>query len=59
VDQLGAEPAVARAFTMQGAVSPNKLQKYFQQVARFKEKLAVAVHLTGGAPARVPELLSI
>jgi hypothetical protein len=59
VDRLGAEPAVARAFTTQGAVSPNKLQKYFQQVARFKEKLAVAVHLTGSAPARVPELLSI
>jgi superfamily II DNA or RNA helicase len=59
VDRLGVEPAMARAFTTQGAVSPTKLQKYFQQVARFKEKLAVAVHLTGGAPARAPELLSI
>ena len=53
VDWLGAEPAVTRAFTTQGAVSPNKLQKYFQQVARFKEKLAVAVYLTGSAPVRV------
>jgi hypothetical protein len=32
VDRLGAEPAVARVFMMQGAVSLNKLQKYFQQV---------------------------
>jgi hypothetical protein len=28
-------------------------------VARFKEKLAVAIHVTGGQPARAPELLSI
>jgi hypothetical protein len=59
VDWLGAEPAVTRAFTTQGAVSPNKLQKYFQQVACFKKKLAVAMHLTGSAPACMPELLSI
>ncbi|CBF82248.1 predicted protein [Aspergillus nidulans FGSC A4] len=59
VDRIAGEPAVARAFTTQGAVSPTKLQKYFQQVARFKEKLALAMHLTGGAPVRAPELLSI
>jgi hypothetical protein len=29
------------------------------RVARFKEKLAVAVHVTGGQPARAPELLSV
>jgi hypothetical protein len=28
-------------------------------VARFKEKLAVAIHITSGQPARAPELLSI
>jgi hypothetical protein len=28
-------------------------------VARFKEKLAVAIHVTGGQPARAPELLSV
>jgi hypothetical protein len=28
-------------------------------VACFKEKLAVAIHVTGGQPARAPELLSI
>ncbi|KAL4996641.1 hypothetical protein BDV10DRAFT_186882, partial [Aspergillus recurvatus] len=31
VDRMAREPAVARAFITQGAVSPNKLQKYFQQ----------------------------
>ncbi|CBF71862.1 predicted protein [Aspergillus nidulans FGSC A4] len=59
VDQISTELAVARAFITQGTVSANKVQKYFQQVAQFKEKLAVAVHLTSRAPARVPELLSI
>ena len=59
VDRIAQEPAVARALTTQGEVSRSKVQKYFQQVARFKEKLAVAVHLTSGAPARAPELLSI
>jgi hypothetical protein len=59
VDRIAQEPAVAKTFTTQEAISSNKITKYFQQVARFKEKLAVAVHLTGGAPARAPELLSI
>jgi late competence protein required for DNA uptake (superfamily II DNA/RNA helicase) len=59
VDRIAQEPAVARAFVTQGGLSASKATKYFQQVARFKEQLAVAVHLTGGAPARAPELLSI
>ncbi|KAL4984993.1 hypothetical protein BDW68DRAFT_190056 [Aspergillus falconensis] len=59
VDWMAREPPVARAFLTQGAVSPTKLEKYFQQVARFKEKLAVAIHLTSSALARAPELLSI
>ncbi|CEN60835.1 Putative Superfamily II DNA helicase [Aspergillus calidoustus] len=33
--------------------------QYLTRVARFKEKLAVAIHVTGGQPARAPELLSI
>ncbi|PTU19051.1 hypothetical protein P175DRAFT_0510356 [Aspergillus ochraceoroseus IBT 24754] len=36
------EPAMARTFTTQGEVNSPKIQKYFQQVAQFKEKLAVA-----------------
>lgn len=59
IDRIAQEPGVARAFVTQGGLSASKATKYFQQVARFKEKLAVAVHLTSGAPARAPELLSI
>ncbi|KKK24837.1 hypothetical protein AOCH_007374 [Aspergillus ochraceoroseus] len=33
---------MARTFTTQGEVNSPKIQKYFQQVAQFKEKLAVA-----------------
>jgi hypothetical protein len=33
--------------------------KYMKAVVRFREKLMVLVHITGGQPARGPELLSI
>ncbi|KAL2802149.1 hypothetical protein BJX63DRAFT_415743 [Aspergillus granulosus] len=59
VNWMAQEPAVAQAFIIQGEISQTKVRKYFQQVARFKEKLAIAMHLTGGAPARAPELLSV
>ncbi|MCN0155273.1 RecQ family DEAD/DEAH box helicase [Salinispora arenicola] len=59
IDRIAQEPGVARTFVTQGGLSASKTMKYFQQVARFKEKLAVAVHLTSGAPARAPELLSV
>ena len=36
-----------------------KVQRYLQHLARFLELLCLAVHLTGGQPARGPELLSI
>ncbi|KAJ6078255.1 hypothetical protein N7467_008008 [Penicillium canescens] len=32
---------------------------YLQRVAYFREKLAIAIHVSGGQPARAPELLSI
>ena len=50
---------MARTFVTQGGFSASKATKYFQQVAWFKEKLAVAMYLTSSAPARAPELLSI
>ncbi|KAL2801581.1 hypothetical protein BJX63DRAFT_417051 [Aspergillus granulosus] len=57
VNRMAQEPAVAQAFITQGEISQTKVWKYFQQVARFKEKLAIAMHLTGRAPAHAPELL--
>ncbi|KAI5235343.1 hypothetical protein E4T42_09726 [Aureobasidium subglaciale] len=37
----------------------NKVQRYFQKVKAFKEELFALVHLTGGAPARGTEILSV
>ncbi|OGE47046.1 hypothetical protein PENARI_c072G04807 [Penicillium arizonense] len=35
------------------------IDAYLQRVAYFREKLAIAIHVSGGQPARAPELLSI
>ena len=35
------------------------IREYFRQARQFKEELLVLVHLSGGAPARATELLSI
>jgi hypothetical protein len=35
------------------------IEIYMQSVVRFREKLSIAVHVTGGQPSRAPELLSI
>lgn len=48
-----------RGLMTRGQFSQAKIMRYLQQVAWFLEKLAVAVHMTGGAPARAPELLSV
>ncbi len=58
VERLRGEPGVQRQVITRGAFHPRKIRQYLQRVAQFLEKLAVAVHLTGGAPARAPELLS-
>ena len=38
---------------------PKKVRRYLQRAAHFLELLCLAVHLTGGQPARGPELLSL
>jgi len=35
------------------------VEDWFREVKKFKEELLVLVHLTGGAPARGPEIISI
>ncbi|BCR88806.1 uncharacterized protein ACHE_50004A [Aspergillus chevalieri] len=42
-----------------GAIHGPLVAQYLARVARFKEKLAVAIHMTAGQPARAPELLSV
>ncbi|KAJ9480580.1 hypothetical protein VN97_g12971, partial [Penicillium thymicola] len=42
-----------------GLFRTTTIRSYLRAVVRFREKLSVAVHLTGGQPARAPELLSV
>ncbi|KAL2823523.1 hypothetical protein BJY01DRAFT_256600 [Aspergillus pseudoustus] len=59
IQQLRSEPAMQHQFIRRGQVQAQLVAQYLTRVARFKEKLAVAIHITGGQPARAPELLSI
>jgi hypothetical protein len=42
-----------------GRLRMTAIDVYLQRVAHFREKLAIAIHVSGGQPARAPELLSI
>ncbi|KAN0066828.1 hypothetical protein V8E54_015117 [Elaphomyces granulatus] len=53
-ESLPITAAAADALTNEAGV-----RNYMKAVVRFREKLAVLVHITGGQPARGPELLSI
>ena len=35
------------------------INRYFTEVARFRERLSVTIYITAGQPSRAPELLSI
>ncbi|KAF9882584.1 hypothetical protein FE257_006232, partial [Aspergillus nanangensis] len=59
IDRVRAEPAIQRDFIRIHRFHPPKIQSYFHRVARFKEQLAILLHITAGQPARIPELLSI
>src|SRR2546423_1133547 len=51
-----------RRFTRSGpnfAWNRVEVEAYMAQVARFRENLLVLMHITGGQPARGPEILSI
>jgi hypothetical protein len=59
IQRLRSEPAVQHQFMRRGQMQAQLVAQYLTRVARFKEKLAVAIHVTGGQPARAPKLLSI
>ncbi|KAG9375569.1 hypothetical protein A1F94_013858 [Pyrenophora tritici-repentis] len=40
-------------------VDRQAIERYMDRVVEFREKLAVLMHITGGQPARGPELLSV
>ncbi|KAE8823008.1 hypothetical protein PTNB85_10187 [Pyrenophora teres f. teres] len=43
----------------QSGVDRQAVERYMDWVVEFREKLAVLMHMTGGQPARGPELLSV
>ncbi|CAE7016508.1 Telomere-associated helicase [Pyrenophora teres f. teres] len=43
----------------QSGVDRQAVERYIDRVVEFREKLAVLMHMTGGQPARGPELLSV
>lgn len=59
IDRVRDDPHLQREFIRTDHFHPAKVQTYLQRVARFKEKLAVLIHVVAGQPARIPELLSL
>ena len=59
---MRAEPDIQKQFIHRRQPTrfqPKLVIQYLQRVARFREKLAVLVHIVGGQPSRAPELLSL
>ncbi|KAJ5211420.1 hypothetical protein N7472_001559 [Penicillium cf. griseofulvum] len=54
-------PAGLRLFldSQKGQFRTTAIRSYLRAVVRFREKLSVAVHITGGQPSRAPKLLSV
>lgn len=61
LDRVRTESGLQRNFTEAnaGRFRMGAIDSYLQRVVRFREKLCIAVHVSGGQPARAPELLSI
>lgn len=61
LDRVCTEPRLQCRFTEAhaGRFRMGAIDSYLQRVVRFREKLCIAVHISGGQPARAPELLSI
>jgi superfamily II DNA/RNA helicase len=61
-ERIGQQPEVRRRFERTGTktgLNSIEIEKYMASIARFREKLLVAVHIAGGQPARGTEILSI
>ena len=62
LERVRAEPDVQKQFIYRcqpTRFQPKLVMQYLQRIARFREKLAVLVHIVGGQPSRAPELLSL
>jgi len=61
-DRVGQDAAIRDRFLKPGSesgINRTAVERYMSQVAEFREKLLVLVHIAGGQPGRGPEVLSI
>jgi hypothetical protein len=61
-EQVGQNASVRDQFMKPGSqsgVDRRAVERYMDRVVEFREKLAVLMHVSGGQPARGPELLSV
>jgi hypothetical protein len=60
--RVGQDAAIRDRFMKRGTrsgLNTQEVERYMDRVIAFREKLIVLVHITGGQPARGPEILSI
>jgi hypothetical protein len=61
-ERVGQDASVQSQFIKPGSqsgVDRQAVEQYMDRVVEFREKLAVLMHISGGQPARGPELLSV
>jgi hypothetical protein len=61
-EQVGRDACIQGRFMKPGScsgVDQEAVEQYMGRVIEFREKLAVLMHITGGQPARGPEILSV
>jgi hypothetical protein len=61
-DRVGQEASIRSQFMKPGSqsgVDRQAVERYMDRVVEFREKLAVLMHISGGQPARGPEILSV
>ena len=61
-DRVGQDAGVRDRFVKPGTrsgINRQEVERYMDRVIAFREKLIVLMHITGGQPARGPEILSV
>jgi superfamily II DNA helicase RecQ len=61
-DRIGSNADIRQQFersTSESGINRQGVEEYMMNVARFREKILVLMHIAGGQPARATELLSI
>jgi superfamily II DNA or RNA helicase len=61
-ERVGQDTGIRSQFIKPGTqsgIDRQAVERYMNQVVAFREKLAVLMHISGGQPARGPELLSV